>query len=54
MLRILYYVFIKKVRCCFFMLKILEMIYNSKVEFYGCLNRVIGGDIVFWYEKYFK
>lgn len=51
MLRILYYVFIKKVRWCFFMLKILEMIYNSKVEFYEFLDRVIGCEIVFWYEK---
>lgn len=33
------------------MLKILEMIYNSKVEFYEFLDRVIGCEIVFWYEK---
>lgn len=38
----------------FFMLKISKMTYNSKAEFYERLNRVIGCDIVFWYEKYFK
>lgn len=45
---------LRRLGVVFFMLKILKMIYNSKVEFYECLNRVIGCDIVFWYEKYFK
>lgn len=51
MLRISYYALIKKVRWCFFMSKISEMTYNSKAESYELSDRVIGCEIVFWYEK---